>query len=148
MRASTLPLRGRDIPEPRSMDKSLISEWLLDPGVAFLNHGSFGATPRAVLAEQARWRERMERHPTSFMSDELPGALRGAAGKLAAFVGAQASDLVFVENATAGCNTVLNALHLSAGDEILLTDHAYPAIKKAAAHAAARSGARAVEAAV
>jgi len=125
-----------------------ISEWLLDPDVAFLNHGSFGATPRTVLAEQARWRERMERHPTSFMSDELPGALRKAAARLAAFVGAEPSDLVFVENATAGCNTVLNALRFSAGDQILLTDHTYPAVKKAAAHVAVRTRAGVVEAAV
>jgi isopenicillin-N epimerase len=88
----------------------------------------------------------MERHPTHFMSDELPGGLRAAAAGLAAFVGAAADDLVFVENATAGCNTVLAALHLSAGDEILLTDHAYPAVRMAAAHAAARSGARVGEA--
>jgi isopenicillin-N epimerase len=123
-------------------------EWLLDPGVAFLNHGSFGATPRAVLAEQDRWRARMERHPTHFMSEELPPALRAAAARLAAFVGSEAKDLVFVENATAGCNTVLNSLRLSPGDEILVTDHGYAAVRKAAAHAAARNGARVVEAAV
>jgi len=130
------------------MSKFLMSEWLLDPDVAFLNHGSYGATPRTVLAEQERLRAKMERHPTRFMADELPGAFRAAAGRLAAFVGAAADDLVFVENATAGCNTVLNALRFAAGDEILLTDHAYPAVRKAAAHAAARAGARVVEAAV
>jgi isopenicillin-N epimerase len=123
-------------------------EWLLDPDVAFLNHGSFGATPRAVLAEQERWRACMERHPTHFMSEELPSALRAAAAQLAAFVGAQANDLVFVENATAGCNTVLRSLNLEPGDEILVTDHGYPAVRKAAEHAAARAGARVVEAAV
>jgi isopenicillin-N epimerase len=124
------------------------SEWLLDPDVTFLNHGSFGATPRAVLAEQARWRERMERHPTGFMSFVLPGALREAAARLATFVGAAAPDLVFVENATAGCNAVLTSIALSAGDEILLTDHGYPAVRKAALHVAARTGARVVEAAI
>jgi isopenicillin-N epimerase len=123
-------------------------EWLLDPEVAFLNHGSFGATPRAVLAEQDRWRARMERHPTHFMSEELPPALRAAAARLAAFVGARADDLVFVENATAGCNTVLRSLRLAPGDEILVTDHGYAAVRKAAEYAAARAGARLVEAAV
>jgi len=123
-------------------------EWLLDPVVAFLNHGSYGATPRTVLAEQDRWRARMERRPTHFMSEELPPALRAAAARLAAFVGSEAQDLVFVENATAGCNTVLASLHLAPGDEILVTDHDYAAVRKAAAHAAARAGARVVEAAV
>jgi len=122
------------------------SEWLLDPDVAFLNHGSFGATPRAVLAEQDRWRARMERHPTGFMTYDLPAALRAAAARLAAFVGAAERDLVFVENATVGCNAVLNALQLKAGDEILVTNHCYPAIRKAAEHVARQAGARVVEA--
>jgi isopenicillin-N epimerase len=123
-------------------------EWLLDPEVAFLNHGSFGATPRAVLAEQDRWRARMERRPTHFMDRELPPALRAAAARLAAFVGAHAEDLVFVENATAGCNTVLRSLSFAPGDEILVTDHGYPAVRKAAEYVAARADARVVEAAV
>jgi isopenicillin-N epimerase len=123
-------------------------EWLLDPDVAFLNHGSFGATPRAVLAEQERWRALMERHPTHFMSEELPPALRAAAGRLAAFVGAQADDLVFVENATAACNAVLRSLRFAPGDEILVTDHGYAAVRKGAEYVAARVGARVVEATV
>jgi isopenicillin-N epimerase len=122
------------------------SEWHLDPDVAFLNHGSFGATPRAVLAEQDRWRARMERHPTGFMTYDLPAALRAAAAHLAAFVGVDDRDLVFVENATVGCNAVLNAFQLKAGDEILVTNHCYPAIRKAAEHVARRAGARVVEA--
>jgi isopenicillin-N epimerase len=123
-------------------------EWLLDPAVAFLNHGSFGATPRAVLAEQERWRALMERHPTHFMSEELPPTLRAAAARLAAFVGARAEDLAFVENATAGCNAVLRSLSFAPGDEILVTDHGYAAVRKAAEYVATRVGARVVEAAV
>jgi isopenicillin-N epimerase len=122
------------------------SEWLLDPDVTFLNHGSFGATPRAVLVEQDRWRARMEQHPTGFMAYDLPAALRAAATRLAEFVGSADRDLVFVENATVGCNAVLNAFQLKAGDEILVTDHCYPAIRKAAEHVALRAGARVIEA--
>jgi len=122
--------------------------WLLDPEVTFLNHGSFGATPRAVLGEQERWRALMERHPTHFMSEELPPALRAVRARLAAFVHAGADDLVFVENATAGCNTVLRSLRLAPGDEILVTDHGYAAVRKAAEYVAARAGARVVEAVV
>ena len=123
-------------------------EWLLDPAVTFLNHGSYGATPRAVLAEQDRWRERMELHPTAVMSYELPSALRQASGALAAFLGCKDERLVFVENATVGCNTVLNSVRIGAGDEILITDQAYPAVRKAAVHAAGRAGARVIEAKV
>jgi isopenicillin-N epimerase len=124
------------------------AEWMLDPRRTFLNHGSFGATPRAVLAVQAKWRRRMERRPTGFMAYELPGALREAAGRLAGFLGARSDDLVFVENATAGCNAVLRSLRLGPGDEILLTDHGYPAVRKTAEHVAGQAGARVVVAPV
>ena len=124
------------------------SEWLLEEGVSFLNHGSFGAVPRPVMAEQRRLQERMERHPTRFLTLDLPGALREAADRLAQFIGGAGSDFAFVENATAGCNTVLTSVQLSPGDEILLTDHVYPAVRKAAEHAAARARANVVEAQV
>ena len=124
------------------------SEWLLDPQRTFLNHGSYGATPRAVLKEQDRWRERMECSPTSFFANELPAALRGAANTVAGFLGGCGKDFAFVENATAGCNAILNSLALATGDEILLTNHGYAAVRKAVAHVAANSGARVVEAPV
>ena len=121
-------------------------QWLLGPALTLLNHGSYGATPRVVLAEQDRWRERMERSPNSFFGSELPGALRNVADVLAEFLAGDGKDFAFLENATAGCNAVLNSLAFSSGDEILLTSHGYGAVRKAAAHVAAKSGARLVEA--
>jgi isopenicillin-N epimerase len=123
-------------------------EWLLDPEYTFLNHGSFGATPSVVIAEQGRWRQRMEQHPTGFMTCELPEALREAAEHLATFVGCNAEVLAFVENATVGCNTVLNSLRLSEGDEILVTSHGYAAVRKAAEHIGRKTGTRIAEAKV
>lgn len=122
------------------------NEWQLDPKFAFLNHGSYGATPRTVIAEQNRWRDRMEQHPTGFMTDELPTALRVAAAHLANFVGCNGTDIAFVENATTGCNAVFNSLRVSDGDEMLVTDHCYPAIRNAAEHVSKKTGARVVEA--
>jgi isopenicillin-N epimerase len=101
-----------------------------------------------VSTEQDRWRQRMEWHPTGFMTYELPQALREVAMRLAAFVGGLGKDFALIENATAGCNTVLNCLHLFPGDEILSTNHSYPAVRNAAKHAASKAGAKVVEVSV
>jgi isopenicillin-N epimerase len=123
-------------------------EWDLDPAFITVNHGSFGATPCVVLAAEAEWRRRMEAQPTRFMARDMPAALRAAAGRLAAFVGAHASDTVFVENATTGCNAVLRSLVFAPGDEILVLSHGYGAVVKAAHYVADRAGARVVTAPV
>lgn len=119
-------------------------EWDLDPDYLTLNHGSYGATPRVVLAEQERWRRRMESQPTRFFFLELPGALREAAGRLAGFLGATAEDVAFVPNATTGCNAVLRSLGLQAGDEVVHVSHVYNAVRNTIVHLAEQAGARIV----
>ena len=79
------------------------------------------------------------------MSRELPRRLAEAGAELARFVGAEAADLAFVENATAGCNAVLRSLHLKPGDEVLITDHIYPAVRNVLRYITAESGALLVE---
>jgi isopenicillin-N epimerase len=76
----------------------------------------------------------------------LPDALRAAADRLARFLGAAGKDLVFVDNATVGCNAVLRSLRLKPDDEILLLDHSYGAVRNTARYVAELSGATVVEA--
>lgn len=116
--------------------------WLLEEGMAFLNHGAFGATPRRVLAAQDRWRLQMERQPLRFMMEEVIDAVRGAADELGAYVGAAGTDLAFVENTTDGVNAILRSLRFSPGDEVLTGDHVYPAVEKTLRYVCARAGAQ------
>jgi isopenicillin-N epimerase len=119
-------------------------EWALDREFLTVNHGSYGAAPLVVLAEQDRWRKRMEAQPTRFFSQEAPGALREAAASLACFVGADGGDVVFVPNATTGCNAVLRSLRLQADDEILYASHIYNAVRNTVIHVAGGAGAKMV----
>ncbi|MCB9519826.1 MAG: aminotransferase class V-fold PLP-dependent enzyme [Myxococcales bacterium] len=121
------------------MDSPL--RWPLTGDLTFLNHGSFGSCPEVVLEHQRALRDRFERSPITFVVEELEPALDAAREAVAAFVGADADDLVFVTNATEGVNTVLASLALSPGDELLTTSHAYNACANALRARAERSGA-------
>src|SRR5271165_5330546 len=123
---------------------NLASLWLLDPSVTYLNHGSFGACPAAVLAVQSELRLEMEREPVDFLVARLPARLDAARDALAAFLDAAPEDLVFVPNATAGVNAVLRSLSFESGDELLVTSHTYAACRKTVDFVAQRSGARVV----
>ena len=127
---------------------ALADRWTLDPDITFLNHGSFGACPREVIAFQQNIRDRIERQPVQFFERDWEGLLDAARERLAAFVGAHAEDLAFVNNATAGVNAVLRSLHFEPGDELLVTDHEYNACANALRFVADRWGAKVVVVAV
>jgi isopenicillin-N epimerase len=129
-----------DIPEAERV-RAL---WPLDPSVAHLNHGSFGACPTPVLATQAAWRDRMERAPVAFLARDLEAELDRARVAVSDFLGADPEGLAFVHNATTGVATVLASLRFAAGDELLATDHEYNATLNALRAAARRDGARVV----
>ncbi|HBW18678.1 MAG TPA: penicillin epimerase [Actinobacteria bacterium] len=117
------------------------SAWALDPGLAYLNHGGFGATPACVQAEQRDWQADMERNPTGFLVRQLPDLLDAVRAQVAAFLGADEGGLVFTGNATTGMQTVIAQARLAPGDDVLTTDHCYPAILAQLRRAADRAGA-------
>jgi isopenicillin-N epimerase len=102
--------------------------FLIDPDVVFLNHGSFGATPRVVFEEYQRWQAEVERQPVEFLGRRADTLLDNARAKLATYLDADVDDLVFVTNATSGLNVIARSFPLETGDEILSTDHEYGAL--------------------
>jgi isopenicillin-N epimerase len=123
---------------------SLKAEWNLRPGVVYLNHGSFGPPPRSVRLVRQSLQDRLDSQPMDFLVRELEPWLAEARQQLARFVGAATSDLAFVENATVGMNIVADSFPLSAGDEVLLTDHEYGAVRRIWERACQRVGAKVV----
>jgi isopenicillin-N epimerase len=125
-----------------------LADFSLAEGVAPLNHGSYGAAPRVVTDAAQVWRERMEADPTTFFRDELPGATRAAAGRVAGFLGGRAEDWAFLENATQGTNAIIASLKLEPGDELICLSQVYNAVNNTLRHYAEPAGARVVTAPV
>jgi isopenicillin-N epimerase len=115
--------------------------FVLDPEIVFLNHGSFGAAPQAVLEAYQKWQYRLERQPVQFIVREMLATLENAREVLGAYINASASNLVFVPNVTFGVNIVARSLQLAQGDEILASDHEYGACQNIWSFVAQKSGA-------
>ena len=105
-------------------------DFLLDPDVTFLNHGSYGACPVPVFERYQELQRELERNPVEFLGRRFYDLTEAARAALASFVGARADDLVFVPNATAGLNAVIRSLRLEPGDEVLTTRHEYGAVTR------------------
>ena len=116
--------------------------FLLRPDVVFLNHGSFGACPRPIFDAYQAWQLELERQPVEFLGRRFAALMREAREALGTFVGADASDLVYVPNATTGLNTVARSLPLGPGDEVLSTDHEYGALDRTWRFVCRKRGAR------
>jgi len=106
---------------------SLKENFLLDSDIVFLNHGSYGATPKPVFEAYQNWQLRLERQPVLFLGRELPGLLHESRSALGEYLNAETDDLVYIPNATHGINIVARSLDLKPGDEILTSDHEYGA---------------------
>src|SRR5881275_1490885 len=122
-------------------------DFLLDPSVVFLNHGSFGACPRPVFDAYQRYQRELERQPVEFLALErgLPALLDEARVALAAYVGASLDNLAFATNATSAVNAVVRSLDLGAGDEVLMGDDEYGGMRILWEYVARRTGAAIVE---
>jgi isopenicillin-N epimerase len=126
------PAAGRaSAPSPAADAQAadLATEYLLDPAVAFLNHGSFGAVPRPVFEERARIQRECERNPVHALAEVYDAALDAARTRLGVALGVSADELAWVENATTGLNLIARSLvgALSSRDEVLVTELEYGA---------------------
>ena len=114
---------------------------MLEPGVDFLNHGSFGAVPRVVFDEQTEWRRRIEAAPVEVIARRRLELIDAAKEPVGQWLGMRPDDFGLVTNATEGVNAVLHSLRFETGDELLTTTHVYNAVRQAMKFTCARSGA-------
>lgn len=121
---------------------SLKSEYMLDPNVTYLNHGSFGACPRVVFEAYQNWQRQLERNPVAFIGQRLPNLMKAARCKLAAYFGVDSNDIVYFTNPTTAFNMAARSVDLNPGDEILTTQFEYPAMDATWNYIAHKTGAK------
>jgi isopenicillin-N epimerase len=125
--------------------------FFLDPEFVYLNHGTVGVTPRELLEAQQQIVQAIERNPARYLLRELtevgagpasgePHHLRAAAAKVAAFLGAEGRDLVFVDNVSTAISAVLQSFPFERGDGLALTSLGYGSVVNAARYYASRQG--------
>jgi len=131
---------SRDFQSPGPSD-GLKSQFLLDPEVVYLNHGSLGACPRPVFQVYQQWQRELEREPIRF-SARARGLLAEARAKLGAYLGVAADEVVYFTNPTTALNMAARSLDLRPGDEILTTDHEYGSMNRMWQFVCHKTGAR------
>lgn len=128
----------------RSQTTCWADSWSLRPGVTFLNHGSFGLVPRCVQSVRQKWLQVLYDQPCDFFVRQMEIELSKVADRMGRLIGAAPQDLVFVDNATVAMNIVAQSLNLKPGDEVLLTDHEYGAVRRIWQKRCERTGAKLV----
>lgn len=125
--------------------QTLRRSFLLDPAITFLNHGSFGATPRPVFEVFQAWQQQLEREPVLFVGRRQETLLDAARAQLAHAINAGAEDISFVTNTTSGLNVIARSLPLDPGDEIVTTDLEYGALDYTWGYLCGKAGAHYVK---
>jgi isopenicillin-N epimerase len=137
-------MSGADIHDGDAEARQWRGKFALDDGVSYLNHGSYGLSPRPVLDAWTEWIRRIDKNRLGFYRREAATAIAETRGRLAEFVGATEDRIEFFTNATMAILAVARSFPLSPGDEVLITDHDYWSISKVWQRACDEAGAKLV----
>jgi isopenicillin-N epimerase len=120
-------------------------QFLLDNKTIFLNHGSFGASPKIVFSDYQQWQRQLELNPVQFIVNDGPKYLEQSKKSLSVYINAPIEDLIFTPNPSTALNIVIKNLRLQPGDEILSTDHEYGAMNNTWNYYTTKTGAHYIQ---
>jgi isopenicillin-N epimerase len=115
-------------------------QFLLDPQVVYLNHGSFGACPKPIFENYQSWQRALEFEPVQFITKKRNDAILVSKKILANYIGCDHEDFFFLQNPTTAVNQIVKSIDLKPGDEVLTTDHEYGAMDKTFSFYAGKKG--------
>lgn len=120
---------------------ALRDEYLLAPGLLYLNHGSIGTIPRVVLNEHARRLRECESNPHLHMWGDLwVEAIARTRAAAAGLLHCEVDEVALTHNTTEGFNVLAQGLPLGAGDEVLFSTLNHPSASEPWHYYAARRG--------
>jgi selenocysteine lyase/cysteine desulfurase len=126
---------------PVSRGLAAADDYLLAPGLAYLQTGSLGPSPRPVMERTiAAWKE-LEANPVFYGYGPQERAMEDVRMKAAAFLGCKKEELVLTRCTTEGINWVASGLGFGPGDRVLTTDQEHPGGRSGWDYAARRYGA-------
>jgi selenocysteine lyase/cysteine desulfurase len=133
--AGLLPPEAWATTAPHVMNRSPIrtprglaapEDFLFAPELVYLQTGSLGPTPRAVMERTiAAWKE-LELNPSFYGYGAHEHAMDDVRATAARFLGCKTEELVLTRCTTDGMNTVAQGLTFAAGDRVLTTDQEHP----------------------
>ncbi|KAH3761153.1 pyridoxal phosphate-dependent transferase [Pelomyxa schiedti] len=112
-----------------SFGHDMRAEFAFAEGWTNINHGSYGAVPKAVLQQQQQYVMQEEGAPDLWFRGGYQALIEQVRAQLSSYVNAgDDSELVLVENASSGVNAVLRSMRFTSGMRVLRLDRAYPMV--------------------
>lgn len=112
-----------------SFGHSLLPLFSLDPSYINVNHGSYGSAPKYVHQKLQEYQMKAEVNPDRWFRIEVQIEMENLRKKLSKYVNCDADDIVILENASAGVNSILKSLKLKSNETILYYNVAYGMVK-------------------
>lgn len=112
-----------------SFGHELLTDFAFRDNYTCLNHGSYGSAPRPVLDALRDAEMEMEACPDCWFRYEVYKKVDAVRARLAALIGADPLDLVFVPNASNGVNAVIRSIAIPPGSLVLRLNIAYTMVK-------------------
>ena len=107
------------------------SQFLLNPEITFLNHGSYGSCPAPIFDKYQEWQKKLENQPVKFFTKDLYQGLLRSRMSLSKFMGCNENEILFFDNPTIAIANIIHSVNLEPGSEVLMTDHEYGALVRA-----------------
>ncbi|CAF3991928.1 unnamed protein product [Rotaria sp. Silwood2] len=108
---------------------SLLPLFSLDPSYININHGSYGSAPKYVHDKLREYQLKAERNPDRWFRLDLQIEMENLRKKLSKYINCDPDNLVILENASAGVNSILKSLKFQTNETILYYNIAYGMVK-------------------